>query len=148
LLKFSGIKYDAVILIRPDLFAEVDPLAYLDLLRNIKHGVFYIPNGVNPYMNFFDVHTDGVSDQMMMATQETMYKLLELSNVRDNTHNIFDVHDWLHKWLAARGTIERFDPVIYHCLIRPNSRTKNCTDFDCFRMAEGEWWDTQDVRIN
>lgn len=133
LMMSSKITYDACIIIRPDLYLIYDSEIFYNWLQNIKEDHIYTLNGDSTKHIF-------IQDLMMIGTQKSVIKLLELPELR--TEEFVDVHLWLAKTLpklfsniSRIGSIRDTD----YTIVRPNSNS-GCSDLAQLKKDSRKWY--------
>ena len=134
-------KYDAVILIRPDLFTEIDESVFTGFLRTLKDHVYYTPGAVFTYKNAYGIDTIGINDQLVIGTQQTISSMVSMFDETSGDAPK-DVHSWLCDWFIAHGEVGDIRGLKKSCIIRHNSRGK-LGDFTLYNTDAAKWWETR-----
>jgi hypothetical protein len=145
LMQKSLIQYDRVILIRPDIALDVTEDTFRNFITgDMKDGDLY---GIISYslgMPFPLAQINKMSDLMLIGTQPTLEKLLDIDDLldyefKDGKH--FDIHNFLAKeFLPLFNTILN-SPIRRQCIIRSNCRDLINPTYDECMTKSILWWE-------
>ena len=129
LIKYSGVEYDAILIIRPDLYFSFNVI--FESVESISKDIFYSawPMG--------NCHQD---DMVLLGSPLTVYSAIY--NINLDNWNIADVGDW-HTWfwhdLTNRGiNLGQITPHVRYQFVRPNVNDEDVT-WDKISVKDQMW---------
>lgn len=132
LINDSGNTYDAVIIIRPDLYLDIDENILKEFLRTLKSNCIYCHTGGIKV-------TNSIQDQILFGTQDSVTRLNHIDH-----SEIFDWQINIH-WFLAKQFIKLFDDIINipfskFSIVRSNCRDLSNISFDLVKKKAEEWY--------
>lgn len=144
LMMKSGIKYDRVILIRPDLaldYSEQEFRTFVETLPENDNSLYGIIGGIlNVPFPLEQVRK--VSDLMLVGTYVAISKLLTLSKPVG-----LDIHGYLAENFLQKGINLMNLPIPRQCVVRSTSRGAIDPTFHECKLKAKEWWERRHVRF-
>jgi len=137
LIKSSGRTYDAIIVIRPDLYIEFDD--------NFKHLLHTIePNTIYCYCDLFKGAAKNVVDQFLVGDSNTIFKLLDIDYkiIKHNTN----IHDFLAN--QFNGLFQSVNQLLFDkfYIVRSNSRGLASYSYDIIKEKSELWYKKKHLR--
>lgn len=128
-------KYDAVIIIRPDLFVELRKDIFLEEISRLKNNIIYIIGHTKK-----NTTTVGLQDQLLIGTQDTMKKLLD---IRTETYKRgVDIHRWLYnEFSAIFDDYVDLSKMLRYCIVRPTVAYDDISNFEKVQEKAIIWWE-------
>jgi hypothetical protein len=139
----SGIVYDRVILIRPDLALEYDESQLAKFINEMPNDDNRLYTIIHRDLNTpLDIQqAKNVGDIIMVGTQGAISKLMNLSKPVDR-----NIHTYLAKNFLSMG-ISIFNlPIPRFCIVRSNCRGLDLNFRECKEKAK-EWWEKRHKRF-
>jgi len=143
LMNNSGIQYDRVILLRPDVALDYDEEFFKEWLANIPndaHDTLYaITGGRLDELFPLDKYRQ-MSDMIYVGTQQSISKILDIEMDIFNTIYMVDTH----RYLADQFVIiynKIMNMPVQWSIVRSNCRYRTDLDFNGVKLKSKEWWE-------
>lgn len=148
LLEESGIMYDVVVMLRPDLGLKFDEKILYDFFQTKLKKSDQVLYAINSFaLGYPQVlsETENLSDLMYVGTQNAIVKLKNISleafyNLQPQ--NKIDTHKFLAKQCVAFYKCVYNLPIEDWCIIRSNSHLKFGKTFEEYKEDSKIWWET------
>lgn len=133
----SGIIYDRVILIRPDLALEYDENQLVKFITEMPNNDNMLYTITQKHLNIpLDIQqVKNVCDIIMVGTQGAISKLMNLTKPVDH-----DIHKYLAENFLTMGISVFNLPIPRFCIARSNCRGLDLNFSECKEKAK-EWWE-------
>jgi hypothetical protein len=143
LMNNSGIQYDRVILLRPDIALDYYEDVFKDFIFNIpndSHDVLYAITGGILHEPFPIDKFRQMSDMLYIGTQHSISKILNIPMEIFNTTEMVDTHRYLaEQFLILYNKIMNLP--LQWAIVRSNCRTLSDVDFNSIKEKSKEWWE-------
>ena len=143
LMNNSGIHYDKVILLRPDLALDYNEDVFHNFIINISndaHDILYAITGGHLNQPWPLDKVRRMSDMIYLGTQQSISRLLNIPMDIFDTTEIIDTHIYLADQFLMLYNEVRNMPIQW-CIVRSNCRSLTDIDFQSARLKSKEWWE-------
>jgi len=148
MLEDSGVNYDVVVMVRPDLGLQFDEKILSDFFQtklqksdDILYAINSLPLGQMQLLS----ETENLSDLMYVGGQNTIIKLKNIPLEEFYSlqpPNIIDTHKFLAKHCGILYKWIHNLPIEDWCIVRSNSHLKFDKSFDEYKKDSQIWWET------